>query len=127
MALNGVTLSDHDSGTSDGAGIECYDCQGTWQNVALSRNVGDGRGGGQHAYLSTLTIQSSTIDGNTADDGGGIHNEESTLQLINVTVSGNQATANRGGLYNDDGSIDPSAITMTNVTLKDNGAVDGGG
>jgi predicted outer membrane repeat protein len=127
LNLNRVTVSDHASGASDGAGINCYNCQGAWQDVTVSGNVGDRNGGGLHAYLSSLTIQRSTFSGNEADDGGGIHNDSSTLQLINVTVSGNHATTNGGGIYNDAGSIDPSVITMTNVTIKDNGATTAGG
>ena len=127
VTLNGVTISDHDSGASDGAGIDCYDCQGAWQNLTVSGNVGDRNGGGLHAYRSTLTIQRATFDHNTSQDGGGIHNDNSTLQLINVTVSGNSATSEGGGVYNDAGSSASSIITMTNVTIKDNGATTAGG
>ena len=127
VTLNGVTVSDHDSSASDGAGIDCYDCQGTWQNLTVSGNVGDRNGGGLHAYRSTLTIQRATFDHNTSQDGGGIHNEDTTLQLINVTVSGNQATSEGGGIYNDAGGAYSSVITMTNVTIKDNGAATAGG
>ncbi|MFN8596719.1 MAG: choice-of-anchor Q domain-containing protein [Anaerolineae bacterium] len=125
--LNQITVRDHDSGASDGAGIDCYDCQGSWQNVAVSGNVGDRNGGGLHAYRSTLTIQRATFDHNASQDGGGIHNDNGTLQLINVTVSGNSATDQGGGLYNEAGSAYASIITMTNVTIKDNGATTAGG
>lgn len=127
LNLKRVTVSDHDSGASDGAGIDCYSCEGAWQDVTVSGNSGERNGGGLHAYRSTLTIQSATFDHNISQDGGGIHNDNSTLQLINVTVSGNHATTNGGGIYNDMGGAYPSIITLTNVTLKDNGAVDGGG
>ncbi|CAG0935802.1 putative outer membrane protein PmpB [Thermoflexales bacterium] len=127
LNLNRVTVSDHASNASDGAGIDCYDCQGAWQDVAVSGNIGQRNGGGLHAYRSTLTIQRSTFAGNESDDGGGIHNDNSQLQLINVTVSGNQATSEGGGIYNDSASASsPSVITLTNTTLKDNGAVQGG-
>jgi predicted outer membrane repeat protein len=127
VTLNGVTVSDHDSGASDGAGIDCYSCQGTWQNLTVSGNVGDRNGGGLNAYRSPLTIQRSTFDHNTSQDGGGLHNDSSTLQLINVTVSSNNATDQGGGIYNEAGSAYASIITMTNVTIKDNGATVAGG
>lgn len=127
VTLNGVTVNDHTSGASDGAGIDCYDCQGSWQNLSVSGNVGDRNGGGLHAYRSTLTIQRATFDRNGSQDGGGIHNDNGTLQLINVTVSGNSATDQGGGLYNEAGSAYASIITLTNVTIKDNGATTAGG
>lgn len=127
VTLNNVVVNDHNSGASDGVGIDCYNCQGNWQDVTVSGNVGIRFGGGLHAYRSTLTIQRSTFAGNASHDGGGIYNDNSTLQLINVTVSGNQATINGGGIFNNSGTIDPSVITMTNVTLKDNGAAQQGG
>ncbi|CAG0935803.1 putative outer membrane protein PmpB [Thermoflexales bacterium] len=127
LALNNVTIRDHDSGTANGAGIECYDCEGVWQNVTLSHNLADGNGGGLRAYQAALTLQNATFEGNTSNEGGGIYNDDTTLQLINVTLSGNQATAHGGGLYNGDGTVAPSVISLTNVTLKDNGSGDGGG
>jgi predicted outer membrane repeat protein len=128
VTLNGVTVSDHDSSASDGAGIDCYTCQGTWQNLTVSGNVGNRNGGGLHAYRSTLTIQRSTFDHNAAQDGGGVFNEGGTVQLINSTVSSNHAASEGGGLYNDSASVSyPSVITLTNVTIKDNGATTAGG
>jgi predicted outer membrane repeat protein len=127
LSLNYVTIREHDSSTANGAGIECYDCEGVWQNVTLSNNLADGNGGGLRAYLAQLTIQGATFEGNAAEDGGGLYNDDSTLQLINVTLSGNQAASRGGGIYNEDGTLDPSVITLTNVTLKDNGSGDGGG
>ena len=97
------------------------------QALALSDNTSDDKAGGLWAYHSKLTIRDTTLDGNQADtQGGGIYNTESTLQLINVTLSGNQAGTSGGGIYNDAGGSTPTVLTLTNVTLKDNGSPDGG-
>ena len=78
--------------------------------------------GGGILNTGTLTLNNSTVSGNTADDdGGGICNE-ATLILTNSTVSGNTATFG-GGIFNILGMAE-----LINSTVSDNtAAVVGGG
>ena len=48
------------------------------------------------------------------------------MDLTNVTFSANRATGDGGGIYNADGLSHSSIITVTNGTLKDNAAANGG-
>ncbi len=65
----------------------------------------------------TLTVSSSTITGNSANDGGGITNW-GTLTVINTTISGNTSiTQAGGGIQNSSGSL-----TVTNSTISGNTA-----
>jgi hypothetical protein len=77
--------------------------------------------------LGTLTINKSTVSGNTANAatgfGGGIYGG-GTLTINNSTVSGNTAHganfASGGGIYNRAGTL-----TLNNSTLSGNGVVSG--
>ena len=94
--INDVTIRNGDAGTSDGGGI---------------RNLPGG----------TLTLNNSTVSGNTADGSGGIINQ-GTLTVNNSTVSGNTAAGSGGGIRNV-GLL----LTLNNSTVSDNSAVAGGG
>jgi hypothetical protein len=138
-------------GGSDGSGIHCYSCTGTFTRIMVAGNIGTSRdGGGLLAYQSTLSIVDSTFRNNTNRYGAGLYNAQSTLTLNGVTIDHNTATRLGGGFYNEGlayltnatlsanaaitgGAIynkpfsDPAYITLTNVTVKDNDATDGGG
>ncbi|MCW5201966.1 hypothetical protein VU12_03405 [Desulfobulbus sp. US4] len=86
-----------------------------------------GNGGGiTNACFGTVTLNNTTVSGNSADGyGGGIFNApRATLTLNNCTVSGNTALSNDGGgIYSDNG-----AATLNNSTISGNTAAgDGGG
>ena len=73
-------------------------------------------GGGILNAVGHLTMQSSTVQGNSAGvDGGGITNY-ATMTLRNVTVSGNSAYNDGGGIYGGGGSD----TTLSNVTVAFN-------
>jgi hypothetical protein len=126
----------------------------------LSGNDADGFGGGIYAESfgpsGTLTIESSTISGNTvstnfgigggiaidnvavqivqstvssntASDGGGISNQGGTLQIINSTVSGNHAQRTAGGIYSAQGFQAPGSLLLRLATVADNTAGTSGG
>jgi hypothetical protein len=57
-----------------------------------------------------LTIDSSTIFGNTADDGGGVLSYR-PLQIINSTISGNSATSTGGGVWSG-----PLVLRLTTIS-----------
>jgi len=77
-------------------------------------------GGGQ------MTISTTTLDNNLADNGSGIYSN-GTLTMTNSTLSQNQALAAfGGGIYNDGPST--SVAVLTNTTLAQNeAAVNGAG
>ncbi len=89
---------------------------------------GGGDGGGLYnATSGTLTVNSSTISGNTAHqdqysgggDGGGIYNA-GTLTLTNSTVADNYAFMG-GGIFN------VGTVTLNDDTLAQNKSTLGGG
>ncbi|MEX0992492.1 MAG: choice-of-anchor Q domain-containing protein [Solirubrobacterales bacterium] len=71
-----------------------------------------------------LTLNSSTVTGNTADGGGGIYNGiDDSLTLNNSTVSGNAATSGVGGGIV---SLNDSTLTLNNSTIAGNTASSSG-
>jgi CSLREA domain-containing protein len=104
----------------------------TIKNVTFKdNNAGSGSGVGGGIYNSgTLSLEKTTINGSLAGSGGGLFND-GIMDLINVTLSGNgnSVSGSGGGLYN--GSISTAGVvaqtTLTNVTLSDNKAANGGG
>jgi hypothetical protein len=68
----------------------------------------------------TLTVEDSTITGNTANDGGGgIYNNDGTLNVIDSTLSGNTSGTTGsgkagGGIYSYGGTASVSYSTISN-------------
>lgn len=80
---------------------------------------------GRDANNGDLTLNQATITGgNLADHGGGVYNCEGTVTINNSTISGNTATGgcNGGGVYSTEG-----AVTINNSTISDNTAAGAGG
>ena len=109
----------------------------TLQNVRVTNGCADGTGfpdnsgGGILTNTNgTVTIQSSTISGNSADsDGGGIFNFGSlaTVTITNSTISGNStggASGNNGGGIWNNGTVNASFVTIANNSA---GSGQGGG
>jgi hypothetical protein len=70
--------------------------------------------GGGISNSGTLTVNNSTVSGNTATfDGGGISNS-GTLTVNNSTVSGNTGGFDGGGIEND------GTLTVNNSTISQN-------
>ncbi|NND01866.1 MAG: hypothetical protein HKN91_03690 [Acidimicrobiia bacterium] len=88
-------------------------------------NDTQGSGGGIWHAFDTLTIEGSTVDGNTAFDGAGVRNI-STMYAINSTISSNSSYGSGGGLYNGNGTGAGDAL-LQNVTVAHNAAIAGGG
>ena len=98
--------------------------------------------------MGTLSVYSSRISANGADVGGGIYNTGS-LTIFGSEIWGNTAGVSGGGIFNNQGAsaeIDGSLIanndanmffgggiynsgglTISNTTIRGNGAVDEGG
>jgi hypothetical protein len=120
VSINSVTLT---AGSNSFAG-GIYNNQGTvtLDNSTVSGNTGDYGGG--IVNVGTLTLNSSTVSNNSAGvDAGGIYSAlGTTLTLNNSTVSGNSAGLNGGGVY-----VTESTLTLNNSTISGNNASIGGG
>jgi parallel beta-helix repeat protein len=94
----------------------------TLNNTTVSGNTASNLGGGIfNDSESTLVLNNSTVSGNTANYGGGIYNFNGSLTLFNSTVSGNTAKGGGGGIYNYGG------LTLMNSTLSGNTTSGNGG
>ncbi len=117
LTLNNITIASGDAGGNPGGGI--YNA-GTLSinNSTLSGNTG-GYGGGI-LNSGTLSISNSTLSGNTGSFGGGICGG-GTLDISNSTLSGNTATSYGGGIYSG------GPVSINNSTFAANTATNGGG
>ena len=96
----------------------------TLEESTVSGNTASiGSGGGISNWDSSATLINSTVSGNTASKGGGISNWDSSATFTNSTISGNTAFWYGAGIYNSN-----SSATLTNSTVSRNtGAWSGGG
>jgi len=114
------------SSTSDGGGARRGITVNSSITVTVDRFVvqnGYSYFGGGISNAGTLTLNNSTVSGNTSpvNGGGGIYNEYAgTLTLNNSTVSGNTAPSlgNGGGIYN------VGTVTLTSSAIIGNSAGD---
>ena len=123
-----VTDSTVESNTANrGGGI--YSDQGsltvTKSTISNNNLTASGDGGGIFAR-EHMTVDASTITGNSASDkGGGIYWQKVTnnasAHVLASTVSGNNAS-NGGGIFQNDGSL-----TVASSTISDNTGHYGGG
>ncbi|MEM9539142.1 MAG: DUF4347 domain-containing protein [Cyanobacteria bacterium P01_E01_bin.42] len=100
----------------------------TFKNLTIQNGNIGGSGGGilNPSNGATLTVENSTVTGNTAGTGGGIYSQNGDVTLINSTISGNVATGNGGGIHAPGGTITNSTIT-NNTAASAGGFGDGGG
>ncbi len=110
----------------------------TIRNLTIANGYSHDDGGGIYAErLSTLTIENSTITGNTADNGGGLatngwgaNDDGVVVTISHSTFTNNTATAaaipgggnGGGGLYLSGGS----AATITDSLFSGNDSQNGG-
>jgi uncharacterized delta-60 repeat protein len=99
----------------------------TVTNCTISGNISTQNGGGIWNYFGYLTVADSTISGNTSGNyGGGISNggldNYGTTTVSNSTITGNTALLG-GGIYSYSGSN----LYVTDATVVNNSAADGGG
>jgi CSLREA domain-containing protein len=93
LTIAGSTISGNKSRFSDGGGVHSTGGTLAVVNSTIFENHTDfGLGGGIAAKEgATLTVTSSTIAGNSAQEGGGIYNRSSTTTLKNTIVASNSA------------------------------------
>jgi len=107
---------DGNSATRAGGAIEANAGTTTLDRVRLTNNdtgPTPGNGGGLHLTgTGSVTVQISSVMGNTAsEEGGGLWNSSTgTFTVTNTVVSGNTASGpaadqGGGGLFNDGGSL----------------------
>jgi hypothetical protein len=123
VVINGLTITGGND--LDGGGI--FNGENlTLNNSTLSGNTAtEGSGGGIFNLAGTTSINNSTLSGNTATEGsgGGIFNLAGTTSISNSTLSGNTATeGSGGGIFNLAGTT-----SISNSTLSGNTATEGSG
>lgn len=117
----------HDNEGLDGGGIKHDQGSMTIRASAIARNRAEtGQGGGiwsdvGDSVAGDLTIEDSTIAGNSAFAGGGLYLDDAAVQIRTTTIRGNDAT-DGGGI-----AAAGSMINMTNSTISGNRATNKGG
>lgn len=126
LTLEGVTVAQNRVATSGndfwkgGGGVY------TGENATLvlrdstvrDNVVEGGPGGGLYGFFgSTVTVERSTVSGNTATDVGGGIRSLGDLTLATSTLSGNTATGwHGGGAFQTDGTMTVTSSTITGNT-----------
>lgn len=123
VKISGLSLINGHS-TSDGGVISTVDGDLTIVSSRISGGTAL-TGAGVYSNLGTVSIQDSTVEGNTATgSGGGIYSLDADLEVIGSTVSGNGAPANGAG----GGIKAEGASTLVQAsTVSGNSAGNGGG
>ncbi|MFZ1641528.1 MAG: choice-of-anchor Q domain-containing protein, partial [Candidatus Contendobacter sp.] len=118
-----LTVNDSVVSNNASGGISNNGGTVTVNRSTLSGNTVTGSGGGISINSGIVTVNYSTLSGNTAShEGGGIYNG-GTLTVSNSTLSGNSATFYNGGGIHSVGQF----ITVTGSTLSENKAGSGCG
>ncbi len=127
LVVNDSTINSNTSQRAGGA-IEDDATGGNPTTTTLTRVTMDdnetggspGNGGATHVTgPGTITIDSSTVSNNTADnEGGGVWNHNSsTMNITNSTISGNTSPLG-GGVFTQNGAA--ATVNITNATIASN-------
>jgi len=86
-------------------------------------------GAGIRNNVGNLTVEGTTIAGNSSKYSGGGVAVYSSLSMVNSTISGNSAGGSGGGLYfpNSTGTVKSSTITDNTADADADNSGDGGG
>jgi hypothetical protein len=96
----------------------------TITSSSIYGNVANNNGGGVGVVGGTVTITSSWIYGNTVNDwGGGVYASSGTVTITSSSIYGNTATYGYGGGV----MISSSTVTITSSSIYRNEAEYGGG
>ena len=118
---NGAVRDPDNGFTGQGGGLFWRGGSGTIETSTIDGNTA-GTGGGIYIERDGLSIESSTISNNNAtrNNGGGIAVRESDLSVSNSTISGNTSRSSGAAIYYL--STDDAALSLTHVTVTDNNA-----
>ncbi len=122
VTLSGLTISGGRASGSEvgfGGGIRNWENL-TIQNSTITGNSAQLDGGGVYSFRGTLMVQNSTVTNSTARRGGGLSGN-GTATVQDSTISGNSATQVAGGIYNN------RNMTVRNSTISGNSAQGNGG
>jgi Ca2+-binding RTX toxin-like protein len=95
----------------------------TLDRVVISNSSSESFGGGIENANGSLTVRSSTISGNSADNGGGVsnrHDETDAIVVENSTITGNYASAYGGGGIWFENPFDRATIQVRSSTVAGN-------
>lgn len=118
------TISGNSAGTA-GRGI-----YNSWVLTMINSTIcGNSAPSGGGIYDHTgVTVTGTTISGNSAVNAGGGVFDDNGLAVTNSTITGNcDSSGNGGGIYSDLGSCPCAPLTVTNTTISENSASQGGG
>ncbi|MEW6359460.1 MAG: choice-of-anchor Q domain-containing protein, partial [Planctomycetota bacterium] len=126
VTLSGLTLTNGNTAGGFGGAIWSQENL-TIQACVITGNSASQLGGGIYNGGGTVTVNSSTISGNTAvgffdGRGGGIFNDHGTLTVNSSTISGNtaagfMANGNGGGICTWDGTLTVNSSTISGNTV----------
>ncbi|MDT5063794.1 MAG: hypothetical protein QOH63_4253, partial [Acidobacteriota bacterium] len=124
--ISGLTISNGQSGAGQGGGISN---QGTLTVLSSTLNGNSAASGGGIYNSGTLTVLNSTLSGNTADGGGIYNNGSGSVNIFNSTLSGNSAGFGGGVNNNSTGTVTVINSTLTNnrADINNIGSGTGGG
>ncbi len=121
LTLTNIIVKNNTSRSASGGGIRNTGTLTTSGSTITGNTADDGAGGGIY-NTGTLTIVSSTLSNNVSTNGviggGGIHNEGGTVTIDRSTISGNTALSG-GGVSN---RMTAGIMTITNSTISGNTA-----
>ncbi len=130
VTIQGSTISGNTAGGGVAGGLLAFAAYGTISIVdsTISGNQSiagetSGAGGLFFGYTEAVTIESSTISGNSTDgDGGGVYfYDAGTVTVRHSTVSGNTATGAGGGILAYYGDV----VALSNSIVADNTSITG--
>jgi CSLREA domain-containing protein len=118
VTLNDMTIA---NGNVNGYGGGIYHGNTgtlTLNNSSVSGNSATGGSGGgiSHGSGGTFKLNNSIVSGNTAAAGGGISSANATVLLTNSTVSGNTSSNGGGGISSGGGSLAVTGSTISGNT-----------
>lgn len=135
LVLERSTLSGGTADTGGGLYLESLTGDSTIAQTTVAGYLAHAAGGGiaSPSLGAILTIDSSTISGNTAalpspayvGFGGGISLDQGNLRLVNSTISGNSSNGGGGGISFTGGGS--SSLLLRLTTVSNNTAVREGG
>lgn len=95
----------------------------TFNGSTFTNNVASNQGGAIFNNTGALTLNNTSVTGNTSVAGGGIYQQAGTTSLTNGSaVNGNNATTNHGGgIHQAAGSTSVTSSSVSNNTAGNQG------